>query len=69
MKALALLDLDILILASLAFCAWGEKGQRIKLDGFETTEDDQCLGEPRECAGFCIRYPPNLVLEFHMQTD
>lgn len=40
MKALALLDLDILILASLAFWEWEEKGQRIKQGGFERTEDD-----------------------------
>lgn len=40
MKALALLDLDILILASLAFWVWEEKGQRIKQGGFEITEDD-----------------------------
>lgn len=40
MKALALLDLDILILASLAFWVWEEKGQCIKQGGFELTEDD-----------------------------
>lgn len=60
MKALALLDLDILILASRAFWEWEEKGQRIKQGGFERTEDDWCLvywGEPREWRGWCIHYP------------
>lgn len=43
MKALALLDLDILILASLAFWEWEEKGQRIKQGGFERRWLMPCL--------------------------